>query len=280
MVKERVKRLLRTTCATLAVILGATLGAPATATTVEAAGNCTANTNKTYQEIKGYGGMNFPVWGVDLTDAQAATAFGNGSNQMGLDILRIHVDPNKNNWSGELRVAKAAQQRGALVFATPWTPPSSMTEPCTWNGRQTVRLKHDQYGNYVRHLNDFVAYMKNNGVNLYAISIQNEPDWSAEWCSWTADEIYNFTKYYAKDINCRVMSAQSFSYNKSIYDKILNDSSALQNIDIIGTHFYGTQVSQMSYPLLRQKASNKELWMTEVYVPDSNLDADLWPKSI
>lgn len=246
----------------------------------KAADNIIVNLNQTYQSIQGFGGMNHPVWINDLTSDQINTAFGNSDGQLGMSILRIHVDENKNNWSKELATAKAAQEKGAIVFATPWNPPSYMTEAITKNGKSTKRLKTSYYGEYANYLNEFVTYMKNNGVDLYAISIQNEPDWGYEWTWWEPEEIYQFTKYYAGNINCRVISAESFSYNKSYYNQILNDSTALNNVDIIGTHFYGTQPSDMAYPLLQEKAASKPLWMTEVYVPNSNQDADVWPAAL
>ncbi|MFI5360240.1 MAG: carbohydrate-binding protein, partial [Halanaerobiales bacterium] len=43
------------------------------------------------QLIRGFGGMNHPVWISDLTPAQRETAFGNGPGQLGFTILRIHV---------------------------------------------------------------------------------------------------------------------------------------------------------------------------------------------
>lgn len=267
-----------TAIALASAVTVATLATPST--TVKAA-DVGVNLNTTYQSIKGFGGMNHPVWIQDLTSSQVNTAFGNGDNQLGLNILRIHVDENKNNWSKELPTAKAAISKGAIVFATPWNPPSYMTEPITKNGKKTKRLKTNMYGQYAQYLNEFVKYMKNNGVNLYAISIQNEPDWGYEWTWWEPDEIYNFTRYYAKDIvGCKVMSAESFSYNKNYYNKVLNDPQAVNNIDIFGTHFYGTLERDMAYPLMQQKAKGKELWMTEVYVPDSNTDADVWPSAL
>ena len=251
-------------------------------TKASAATDVNVNLSSVQQTIKGFGAMNHPVWTADLTSGQRETAFGNGTNQLGLSVLRIHVDENKNNWSKELATAKAAIQKGALVFATPWNPPSYMTEPYYKNGKQTRRLKKSSYRDYALYLNEFVKYMKDNGVNLYAISIQNEPDYAFEWTWWEPNEIYDFTKNYAGLIQgCKVMSAESFSYNKNIYNNILNDPAALNNIDIIGTHFYGTRISDMSYPLLRQKAPNKELWMTEVYVPNSDANsADRWPEAI
>lgn len=64
-------------------------------------------------------------------------------------------------------------------------------------------------------------------------------------------------------------------------DPILNDPAALANLDILGAHFYGTQVKDMPYPLFMQKGAGKELWMTEVYVPNSNANsADNWPEAL
>jgi glucuronoarabinoxylan endo-1,4-beta-xylanase len=36
--------------------------------------------------------------------------------------------------------------------------------------------------------------MKNNGVNLYAISVQNEPDYASDWAWWTPPDMLNFMK--------------------------------------------------------------------------------------
>jgi len=248
---------------------------------VHAASDVTVNLASEKQTMQGIGGINHPVWTSDLTAGQRETAFGNGSNQLGFTILRIHVDENKNNWSKELATAKAAAAKGALIFASPWNPPASMCEKFTRNGKPNQnRLKYSSYGAYADYLNEFVSYMKNNGVNLYAISVQNEPDYADTWTWWTPQEMLNFMKNYAGRINCKVMAPESFQYLKNMSDPILNDATALKNMDILGTHFYGTQPSQMSYPLFKQKGAGKELWMTEVYVPDSNSSADAWPNAL
>lgn len=246
-----------------------------------AASDVTVNLNSEKQTMQGIGGINHPVWTSDLTSAQRETAFGNSANQLGFTILRIHVDENKNNWSKELATAKAAAAKGALIFASPWNPPASMCEKFTRNGKPNQqRLKYSSYGAYADHLNEFVSYMKQNGVNLYAISVQNEPDYADTWTWWTPQEMLNFMKNYAGKINCKVMAPESFQYLKNMSDPILNDATALANMDILGTHFYGTQARNMSYPLFKQKGAGKELWMTEVYVPDSSSSADAWPNAL
>ncbi len=248
---------------------------------VSAASDANINLNAERQVIRGFGGMNHPAWIGDLTAPQRETAFGNGQNQLGFSILRIYVDENRNNWSREVATAKRAIEHGALVIASPWNPPSSMVETFNRNGSPAKRLKYNQYAAYAQHLNDFVTYMKNNGVNLYAISVQNEPDYAHEWTWWTPQEILRFMRENAGSINARVIAPESFQYLKNISDPILNDPQALRNMDILGAHLYGTQISQLPYPLFKQKGAGKELWMTEVYYPNSdNNSADRWPEAL
>lgn len=248
---------------------------------VSAASDANININAERQLIRGFGGMNHPAWIGDLTAPQRETAFGNGQNQLGFSILRIYVDENRNNWSREVATAKRAIEHDALVIASPWNPPSSMVETFIRNGSPAKRLKYDQYAAYAQHLNDFVTYMKNNGVNLYGISVQNEPDYAHDWTWWTPQEILRFMRENAGSINARVIAPESFQYLKNISDPILNDPQALRNMDILGAHLYGTQISQLPYPLFKQKGAGKELWMTEVYYPNSNSNsADRWPEAL
>lgn len=251
-------------------------------TKVSAASDVIVNLSSEKQVIRGYGGINHPAWIGDLTAAQRETAFGNGTNQLGFSVLRIYVDENRNNWYREIDTAKSAIANGAIVFASPWNPPSDMVETFNHNGDTSAkRLRYDKYAAYAQYLNDFVTYMKNNGVDLYAISVQNEPDYAHDWTWWTPQEMLNFMKNNAGTINCRVIAPESFQYLKNMSDPILNDSQALANMDILGAHLYGTQVSNFSYPLFEQKGAGKELWMTEVYYPNSdNNSADRWPEAL
>ena len=247
--------------------------------TINAASECVIGTSKTYQVIRGFGGMDHPDWIGTLTSDQVKTAFGNSANQLGFSILRIPVSENSNAWQNTVNTAKAAQQLGALVFATPWNPPTSMSEYFNEGGRSGKRLKHDKYGDYAQHLNSFVQFMNGKGVKLHAVSIQNEPDYAHDWTWWTEAECANFAANYANKIsNVKVMSCETFQYNKNYYKVALNNANANKNIGIWGTHFYGTLRSQMDFPSLEN--DYRDLWMTEVYVPNSSSDADTWPEAI
>lgn len=257
--------------------------------TVSAADVCVIDTSTEHQTIHGFGGINHPEWAGDLTQAQRQTAFGNGENELGLTVLRVFVNPDSSQWSRELPTAQFATQMGVTVFASPWEPPASLTESGGSNGK--LHLPKSNYAAYAKHLNDFGTYMKANDVDLYAISVQNEPDYASEWTYWSTDETTDFIANYGDQItSTRLMSPESFQYapenaswvpdgGKKFYRKILNNSKAMENCDVFGTHFYGTQRSWMDFPELEN--SGKEIWMTEVYVPNSDKDsANRYPEAL
>lgn len=261
-----------------------------------AASLCTVNTNKSYQRIRGFGGMNHPEWqsyngGGDMKESEVNTAFGNGANQLGLTILRIFVSDDSNAWKNAIPTAKRAQALGATVFATPWNPPASMRHNGSGgaNGGKYV-LNDNAEAQYATHLNNFVKYCEGQGINLYSISVQNEPDYAEDWTAWTPDRTTNFIANYGQAVkagtNVKLMSPESFQYGpeswgygKNYYKKIIQNAKAFANCDLFGTHFYGTSRDSMDYPTVEN--SGKEIWMTEVYVPDSKADsANNWPDAI
>ncbi|NUT20689.1 MAG: cellulose-binding protein [Hamadaea sp.] len=272
------RRAVLTTLGTVPVL---TLAATALGTTDASAATANINPSAPKQTIRGFGGMAHAAWIGDLTTAQRDTAFGTGDGHLGFSVLRIPVNENQSDWSRDLATAQRAVALGVTVFASPWNPPASMTETFT-RGSQTdaKRLKYSSYGAYSQHLNNFTTYMRNNGVNLYAISVQNEPDYAYTWTWWTATEMVNFLRQNAGAISTKVIAPESFQYVKSMSDPILNDATALANVDIIGAHLYGTPYSNFPYPLFQQKGAGKELWMTEVYYPNSTDSGDSWPGAL
>ena len=120
------------------------------------------------------------------------------------------------------------------------------------------RLPFANFGAYVDHLNIFNTLMNTNGVPIYAISVQNEPDIGG-WTDWTPAEILTFVKEFGQDIDTRVLAAESFNFNRSYTDPVLNDSAASTNVDIISGHICGNGL--YDYTLARSKG--KPVWMTE-----------------
>jgi glucuronoarabinoxylan endo-1,4-beta-xylanase len=271
----------RSVLTTMGAVPVLTVAASVIGATDASAAAANINPSAPKQTIKGFGAMVHTAWMGDLTAAQRTTAFSTGEGQLGFSLLRIPVNETQSAWGNELTTAKRAVELGATVFASPWNPPAGMTETFT-HGSQTnaKRLKTSSYAAYAQYLNDFTAYLRNNGVNLYAISVQNEPDYATDWTWWTSTEIVNFLKANAGSISTKVIAPESFQYVKSMSDPILNDAAALANVDIIGAHLYGTPYANFPYPLFKQKGAGKELWMTEVYYPNSTDSGDAWPGAL
>ena len=249
---------------------GVAFAIPALASTVN------VDVTEEHQVIRGFGGMVHNEWqgGGGLSEADAKIAFGTGEGTIGLNTLRIPVYANSNSFNKEVNAAKYAKKYAGddfILYATPWTSPYAGANQ---------HIKSSDYQKYVDHLNNFNDYMKNQGVPLYAISISNEPDWCGEWACWSADEIYNFTKGYADKMRkngVKVISTESFRYDKNLYNKVLNDANALKNWDILGAHFYAsdrrTGDNFFQYSLADQKGV--ERWMTEHYT-ESQGSGNYW----
>jgi glucuronoarabinoxylan endo-1,4-beta-xylanase len=212
------------------------------------------------QIIRGFGGGNILIFRPDMTTAEVNTAFGNGPGQLGFTILRLSIPSSGNisDFSSDVPTAKLAESLGAIVFATPWSPPASMK---TNNSTIGGYLKDSSYDDYAAYLKSYTDYMANNGAPLYAVSIQNEPDANVNYvsCYWSATDFLNFCKNNAGSIGTRIMMPESEDFNHALSDSTLNDSAAAANVSIIGGHLYGGGLEP--YPLAKSKG--KDLWMTE-----------------
>ena len=157
---------------------------------------------------------------------------------------------------------------GAVIIASPWTPPAWMKSNDNIVGGI---LKDSLYASYAAHLKAFVDFMSNNGVTLYSVSIQNEPDVHVNYesCDWNASQMLKFVKNNAMSIGTKIIVPESYNFNHTISDAILNDLVAVWNISIIGGHLYGSRPK--SYPLAESKG--KEIWMTEHLDTDTTWSA-------
>lgn len=241
----------------------------------------TLNPAVTYQKVTGFGGMIDPLGWVgsanQLTLAETEKMY--SQSGLGYNIIRMMVYPDSTTWNTDIAVAKKAQDMGAIVFASPWEPSANMegTRTSTFDPTKTTKyLLPEYYQAYAAHLKAFVDYTASKGLNLYAISVQNEPDMN--WCSFTPTEIYNFVRDYGRQLgNVKTIAAESFHFDWAYTDPLLNSTETVNNVDIVGGHIYGGGLND--YPLARQKG--KEVWMTEHLWNDETSGYDwLWAPSL
>ena len=241
------------------------------------------------QAIRGFGGA-YPWAPSTMPSATISALFGTTGTDLGLSILRLHIAPatwdstNKTAdtsvWTTELSNGVLAQQAGATVFASPWSAPASMKTNGSVNEGS---LSTSSYADYAAYLKAYVNYAASQGVNLYAVSLQNEPDWNPcdpsgtdegptgkdcyESCLWTAAQFDAWIAGNGSVLTTgtnpvKLMMPESYSFSSAMSDTALDDSAAEPYISIIGGHLYGSA----PYYYTKAKDKGKEVWMTEHYL--------------
>lgn len=212
----------------------------------------------TYQTITGFGGAN-RMWGTQsLKPSEATKAFGLNENELGLSIFRVRIASNKSEWGNIVEAVKEANKYGVKVLACPWSPPAALK-----SNNSDVRgyLLPENYKAFKDYINEFIAYMAQNGAKIDVVSIQNEPDWKPtyESCDWTADDMINFLNAPGQIVGAKVAAPESLNFNQNMTNALLSNPEASQKFDIVAGHIYGGGLAR--FPLAEDK--KKEIWMTE-----------------
>ncbi|MDB4442799.1 hypothetical protein N9219_05205 [bacterium] len=130
----------------------------------------TINWNDQHQQLDGFGASC--AWEAQNISDTLADLFFSVEEGIGLSLLRNRIAPDGTTL--ELATMMKAQARGAKIWSTPWSPPAEWkTNLDVNNGGHLIS---DYYQDYADLLVQYVENMKNEGINLYAISVQNEPD--------------------------------------------------------------------------------------------------------
>ncbi|MCF2444015.1 T9SS type A sorting domain-containing protein [Dyadobacter sp. CY345] len=230
------------------------------------------NKDVSYQKITGFGGfVNSPQFGYNhMTDDEIRKMWGQNS-EAGYNIMRIYIPIGEENWPQALSTAQLAQSLGLKIFASPWSMPAEWKTYNTTASRYTdetgtvrpVYLAEEHYADYAQYLDNFVTYLKTNNVDLYAISLQNEPDYQVDYagCIWTPAQMAKFIKEQGAKINCKVIAPESVGITDTYANAFL-DPAVLANFEIFGGHQYGA----IQPGLLNVQAHGKEVWMTEFLI--------------
>ena len=116
--------------------------------TTSVSSKITLNPDVSYQKVTGFGGMLNPSWtGNNLRDADVQKLYGD----LGYNIIRMMLYPNKADWGLNTATAKKAQSL-VTVFASPWSPPASMKS----NGK----LSNEDGATYFRVNTDYATHIK------------------------------------------------------------------------------------------------------------------------
>ena len=206
----------------------------------------------TRQTIEGFGAADpqfadFSSYDGAFTDSIADTLFSTDRG-IGLSLLRVGITPQGTNWAAWSNATKAAA-RGAKVWATPWSAPAAMKD----NGSVTNggHLLPNRYADWADSLLSFRQLLKQkSGVDLYALSAQNEPDLSAGYESmlFSNSEMVNFVKVLGPKLAAVSPRPKLIVGNYSNWDNLSplvaaleSDATAMSYVDFYGSNqYYGT----------------------------------------
>jgi len=217
----------------------------------------TVDTSVRHQYIRGFGGMS-NAWNTPVINEEDITTM-YGEDGLGYNIFRIMIYPDKSKWSAIVPVVKKAKNYGAIILASPWTPPPELKSN---NAIVGGTLPQKNYAAYAEYLRSYVDFMADNGVKIDVVSIQNEPDYNVSYdsCNWTSSAMRDFIINYGRKIgDVLIIPGEPYQFDRGFINNLLNHPEAVNNFDIAGGHIYGGGLS--TYRLAAEKG--KEVWMTE-----------------
>ena len=213
-------------------------------------------------------------------------------SKIGLNIMRMEISPSFTgdnwgdyDWNGSLPSVKIVKNRDGIVFGTPWSPPGEYKTNGTAQGgnaddqgNQRGKLRLDCYDKFFPWLNTYLQWMKDHGVDVDAVSLQNEPDWWVNYsgCLYDPQDLVTLVKNYAHMLDretfkgVRLISGEPLGFTQNYTDPLMQDPTCREQVDIVAGHLYGHLPLQYMKPAgVLPLKYGKELWMTEHSVTDN-----------
>jgi glucuronoarabinoxylan endo-1,4-beta-xylanase len=254
---------------------GGTAGAAATAG-MTGSGTCgggtaqssdvTINESSLQQQITGFGVSS--AWAGSYANASDPDYLWSTTTGAGLSLLRIR-------YGDGLAVAQAAAKAGVTVWMTPWgtgtngSPGGSDTTTQTANGCSSAVPVLTNPQGLAASFVSWVQNAKSQGVPLYAVSAENEPDSCGinQTTSYSATQLATWIGSYLgpamAPLGVKVMApeTQNACGFTSYFSAIQSNTAAWNAVGIFASHEYGcgTLPSEPSIA-----AASKEYWETEV----------------
>jgi glucosylceramidase len=259
------------------------------------------DTTQTFQSIDGFG-YTLTGGSASVINKMNATAkasllqelFGNSANSIGISYLRISIGASDLNASvfsyddllgGEtdLNLEKfdfsldktdlipllkeiVKINPSIKILGSPWSPPVWMkTNGSTKGGN----LKPEYYGVYANYFVKYIQKMKEEGITIDAITIQNEPENpnNNPSMSMTATQQATFIKnnlgpaFQKASIKTKIIVWDHNCDNSGYPISILDDPAAKAYVDGSAFHLYAGNITALS--TVRNAHKDKNLYFTE-----------------
>ena len=217
-------------------------------------GDITVDPTKLHQVVDGFGEAD--VW-QGSSSTQMQTLLWDPVNGIGLNLLRVGIDgtsgsPNIMGAAGYADGQACMKFSGSdcKVWAAPWSPPASMKD--NNNVNNGGHLNSGNYAAWAKVLAGFPAFYKSHGgVDLYALSAQNEPDFTASYqsCLFNASQMVAWINVLGPALAAlsppvKVLAAEPDNWGNiwggdGYGPAIIADANANMYVGPIATHDYG-----------------------------------------
>jgi len=247
--------------------LGGTMGSGICGGGTAQSSDITINESSLQQQITGFGVSS--AWAGSYANASDPDYLWSTTSGAGLSLLRIR-------YGDGLAIAQAAVKYGVTVWLTPWGTGTNgspggayTTTQANANGCKTSVPVLTDPANWAKTLATYVQTAKSQGVPLYAVSAENEPDSCGinQTTSYSATQLATWIGTYLgpamAPLGVKVMGpeTQNGCGFTSYYSAIQSDTAAWSAVNILASHEYGCGTLP-SEPAIA--AANKEYWETEV----------------
>ena len=243
------------------------------------AGTCTVDATQTNQFIHCIGASS--AWSAIGSLGQALFAEDNVNGHLGLSSLRARIDPN-NSFANEVNTLATAHSvnPNVLLWATEWSPPAQYKANNNVNGGASNDTflgassgsPNSADTGLASYQVSFIQYAQSHGAPLYALSIQNEPNFNPtyEACLWTAGQFAVYTQAFHTALQNAGLSTKIMlpepdnTGGMNLASTAMNDATIAPMVGIIGTHLYGSPnpAPLPSYGFTH--VTNQEWWETEM----------------
>jgi glucosylceramidase len=234
--------------------------------------------SKTFQLIEGFGGAFTEAGAFTLSQIsselrqEVINAYFDNVNGLGYSLCRTHINScdfslgnySYNDTSGDYQLenfnidrdrkllipfikdAMQTSEKSFKLFASPWSPPAWMKTNSQMN--EGGKLKPQCRQSWALYFTKYIKAYMEEGIPMWAITIQNEPDCAQKWdsCIYSSEEERDFLKFYLGPTLIKEglthIKIIAWDHNKDVLveriSTILSDSQAAKYIWGIGFHWY------------------------------------------
>jgi glucuronoarabinoxylan endo-1,4-beta-xylanase len=224
------------------------------------------NLNDTRQAIDGFGASSYAnQFPADVI--KNADLLFDKDKGVGLSLMRMGLPHNPDTGGRPYRdpeIAVLSQARGAKVWASNFYPPAKWKSNGIPTSGGTLLPQH--YQDYADLLADEIqALRSDHGINMVALSIQNEPDKSQTWgsCLFSDAQFQAFlpvlyNEFQSRGMTTRIMMPEMSSWRFTRADGTMANPTLAAMVGILAAHRYSSPDGWAS-----PYKDSKPVWQTE-----------------